>query len=290
MVKIIVDQECHGKSLLHVLSFHFPDKQISKRALKRALDTNGCFLNGQMERYASKKVFLGDQIHFDSRNIKNVTTSLPSYDKKRLLYEDDYLIAYDKPPHISVDNEGLERVLPFKAPLVHRLDKETSGVILFAKSEEASKSLQKLFKKRSVEKEYIALLDGVSASLPKQCSTALEAYHPFPGKVLMRLAKKNGEKALTYISILKKGQSSMLVSFKPVTGRTHQIRLHALSLGHPILGDYTYCRQFSSNIFPKRVMLHSKKISFDHPVTNERITCEAQLPDDFSMLESVCMS
>jgi RluA family pseudouridine synthase len=265
-------------TLLDAIHTYVAEK-LSKRAIKRTIDLQGCLVNGKIERFASQKVHPGDKIEIHLAPIEKKQKI--QWEKERILYEDNLLLIYNKPAGISVDNEGLESIIPFKAPLVHRLDKETTGILILAKNNSIATKLQNLFKERKIVKEYLAIVEGSKKSLPLFSEARMESYKPHQGKILSRLVNKGGKEAKTYFEILCSSKKTMLLLCKPVTGRTHQIRLHCIDIGHPILGDYTYCREYLSKCYPERILLHAFKITFNHPETGVLLSIEAPLPQDF---------
>lgn len=211
-----------------------------------------------------------------------------------IIYEDDHLLAVNKPPGMVVhpsfghykgtlvhamlgyigkrgdfdDNE--------RPGIVHRLDKDTTGVILLAKDSRTQESLSRQFSQRSVEKVYRAVVEGI---LKKEEGTVEGdiGRHPKERK-RMAIVKKGGRYSLSRYKVISRLSESSYLEVYPSTGRTHQIRVHLSSIGHPIVGDPVYCRKHRKGI--DRPLLHAYRISFDHPVTNKRIMLEAPIPDD----------
>jgi RluA family pseudouridine synthase len=182
------------------------------------------------------------------------------------------LAAYAKPAGIVSEQKN------FKGELVHRLDKETSGVILVAKDSKTLEKMIELFKARQVEKEYLAIVEGLVYLQKKTIVSNLAPRHRFQGQVVYASAPV-GKEAITEIELKGKGDKASLLLCRPITGRTHQIRVHLKESGHPILGDYHYAKTFS--IETKRHMLHAHRISFPHPYTREKIEVIAPIPSDF---------
>lgn len=218
-----------------------------------------------------------------------------------ILYEDDALLVIDKPPGIVVNraNTVLEKTVEDwvketyhttidRAGIVHRIDKETSGILLIAKTPEAFLELQRQFKEREVKKTYLALVhgklvpeEGVINAPVGRLPWNPERFGVVPG----------GKEAVTkyksskYIVVSSKGmeEDCALVELYPQTGRTHQIRVHLKYINHPIVGDYLYAGRKTSRddrVWAPRVMLHAWKISFTHPVTGKTLAIEAPIPDD----------
>lgn len=246
---IEVGKEEAGQRLPRFIqSRFFPN--LSLKHIKKGIEENGCRVNGRPERFSSYLVRQGDRIEFDP----------PAELISEILYEDLYLAIVNKPSFSVCDTE--KGFLGMR--LAHRLDKETSGCLLLAKTLEAEKALTALFRERLVSKEYLAVVDGTPSA------SSGEIHLPV-----------GGQPSKTAWKLEKKGKSSTLLRCYPETGRTHQIRLHLASLGHPILGDWTYSKKFNSSFPTKRILLHASKLSFVHPQTKQRLAFEAPLPREF---------
>lgn len=267
-----------GKSLLQFLKGCLGET-ISGREIKRAIEANLCQVNGKVERHASVKVKKGDKVQF--QEIKEPVKK--EADSSRVLFEDEYLLIYDKPAGMTSDKKGLSRLFP-DYEIVHRLDKETTGVIILAKTAEAAEKLKELFKLREIHKVYKVIVDGV----PRLKSGLVESHI---GRVQARgdyvlwgsVAPEDGREAQTSWRLMQTGKSASLIECEPITGRTHQIRVHMKDMGYPVLGDYRYQRKFKCSYLPNRLMLHASIISFIHPFTNKKFRIEAPIPEDFLM-------
>jgi 23S rRNA pseudouridine1911/1915/1917 synthase len=158
--------------------------------------------------------------------------------------------------------------------IVHRLDKDTSGLIIVAKNEGAHLSLSRQLKQRRVEKSYLALVHG-RLEPEEAVIEAPVGRHP---RYRQRMAVvEGGREARTSYRVLRYLEGYSLVEVTPATGRTHQIRVHLAALGHPVVGDAVYGRR--SPLFPRQ-FLHALRLTFRHPRTGERLRLEAPLPDD----------
>lgn len=160
--------------------------------------------------------------------------------------------------------------------IVHRLDKDTSGIIVVAKTNEAHEKLAEMFKEKNLEKTYICIAKGIF----KDKEERLENFIGRDPKERKRMAvvEENGKKAISNYKVLDEGKNHSLVQVKIETGRTHQIRVHMKYLNHPILGDTTYG---NSTDGVKRQMLHAYRLKFIHPVTDKEMVVTAPVPDDF---------
>ncbi|MEK9662118.1 MAG: RluA family pseudouridine synthase [Alphaproteobacteria bacterium] len=217
--------------------------------------------------------------------------------RERVLYRDDDLIAFDKPAGLAVQGgsgtrrhlDGMLDALRFDADerprLVHRLDKDTSGVLVLARSAGAAAALAELFRGRDVEKTYWALVVGVPEERRGQIALAL-AKRPAPGGEKMAVAEEGGLSAVTdyFVGEAIGTRLSWLV-LRPRTGRTHQLRAHCAALGTPIVGDGKYggAAAFVDGI-AQRLHLHARQLRFRHPATGKMLRIVA--PMDGHMAES----
>jgi len=172
----------------------------------------------------------------------------------------------------------LKGVGPENRPgIVHRLDKETSGLLVVARTNKAYKELQRQFKKREVEKEYLALVWGKTSKEQGQISWSIGRHRKHGEKVSVKTKKP--KEAITLYSVSKRYKDFTLLVIKPVTGRTHQIRVHLATAGHPIVGDGLYGRRKEDAGCP-RMFLHAHRLSFFHPETKEKLGFMSPLPKD----------
>ena len=212
-----------------------------------------------------------------------------------ILYEDQHLVAINKPQgfvvhpapghfeHTLVNAlihryKELENQNEMRFGLVHRLDKDTSGVILVAKNLKTHELLSKAFKERTIKKTYLALALGNPGN---------KVVHNHLGRCQKDRKKfavtSEGKEALSEIKVLSFKQGFSFVEITPHTGRTHQIRVHLAYLGCPIVGDPLYGSQkLNKDLGLKRQLLHAKSLELLHPITNETLRLEAPLPEEFS--------
>jgi RluA family pseudouridine synthase len=247
----------------------------SLKTIRNALTQNCCQLNGQIERFGSRKLKNHDMVRF-ALAATEVKTSL---DRSRILYQDDGVLVYDKPSGVTSDESGLETLFPDYI-LTHRLDKDTSGVILFAKTKEIAESLREQFEKHQIKKDYLAISDGYPKNSRGVQASNLAKKHWFQGQTVWG-SSPSGVFAKTLWRCERTGKGACLIRCQPVTGKTHQIRVHLSELGHPILGDRQYAKQFSCPYITNRVLLHALTITFVHPVSKKTIKLSAPLPNDF---------
>lgn len=209
-----------------------------------------------------------------------------------VLFEDDYVAMIDKPAGMVVhpafghrSGTLVNAILgrwpqiaaidgPERAGIVHRLDKETSGVIVIAKTAEALANLRAQFKARSVTKRYVALVEGMPDT-PEGIIDAPIGRDPNQRKRMSVL--RDGREAVTEYHVLEAYADHSLIEAFPKTGRTHQIRVHMAFIGHPVVGDEVYGRR-KQRIKMKRHFLHAATIAIAHPVTGEPVIVESPLP------------
>lgn len=256
--------------------------ELSKKKLQRALEHNLCQVNGQIERFASYRVRTQDHILF----MEEVLPKAPNqWEPARVLYEDDDFLAYNKPAGISSDQEGLANLSKKKLLLVHRLDKGTSGLLLFAKSQAILEAFKELFRKFKVEKTYLAIVDGHPKASNGNIENYLGKVGAFSGQTLWgSVPPTSGLYAATSWEVVSRGKKASLLVCTPKTGRTHQIRTHLASLGHPILGDRQYGKRFSCETVTPQPLLHALHLSFPHPKTKKPLKLLAPLPQEFERL------
>jgi 23S rRNA pseudouridine1911/1915/1917 synthase len=211
---------------------------------------------------------------------------MPSDNKKRydIIYEDEYIIIINKPSGILViptpkgetntltdllnqelDRRGVEA----NAYPCHRIDRETSGLVIYAKGKSVQGIMMDQFKRRLVKKTYIAFVHGI---VQKNSDT-------LKGNVYNKRRRKT-ELMITKFKVLEKRGDFTIVEVEPVTGRTNQIRIHFKELGHPIVGESVYAFRKDFKLKFKRAALHAKAVEFDHPVTKKRMNFNLPLADD----------
>jgi 23S rRNA pseudouridine955/2504/2580 synthase len=218
--------------------------------------------------------------------------------QQSVLFEDEGFLVINKPAGYAVHGgsgvssgiiEGLRLIRPEAhfLELVHRLDKDTSGCLMIAKKRSTLKLLHDLFRENNIHKTYMALLAG-QWGRKKLIVTAPLLKNSGKGGERIVVISQAGKEAETLFRRLKVFSDSTLVEALPKTGRTHQIRVHAASLGHPIIGDDRYGRDDINLKFKgrgyKRMFLHAEKLKFQHPVTGEQLTILAPLPQQLNDL------
>jgi 23S rRNA pseudouridine1911/1915/1917 synthase len=270
---------------------------VSRSAWKALVQDGLVAVNGAAACKPNQKLKTGDEVAWTIPRRAPVA-AIPEQIPLNILFEDGSVIVLSKPPglvvHPAVGNpsgtllHGLLYHDPAfqtleRAGIVHRLDKDTSGVMVVAKTEKAMANLQAQFKGRQTEKEYLALVWG---DPPKSGRIeTLMGRHPVHRKK-QAVLKEEGRIAITGYEVAEHFGDTTLLRVRIETGRTHQIRVHMAHIRHPIVGDTVYGRSRKGRlpIEPKRQMLHAAKLSFNHPETGKRLSFEAPLFDDMRLL------
>lgn len=217
---------------------------------------------------------------------------LPSFEPLDILYDDDHFLVVNKPAlvasvpsHLYPDDSLVNRVKGYLMKthaenqvthIVTRLDRETSGAVIFAKHHFAHTVLDEQLKAQTIKKTYLALVQG---TLNEHHGLVNQPIGRLPDSFIARQVRVNGKKALTEYWVIKQMKHTSLVRLRLHTGRTHQIRVHMSWLHHPLVGDFLYGHQM--NPWINRQALHCAAVSFHHPFKDEQVTCYAPLPADF---------
>ena len=206
----------------------------------------------------------------------------------KIIHLDKHLLVVDKPADLSVLPDGWEKDALFlvkmleeefgKIFIIHRLDKVTSGVMVFARDAGSHRALNIQFENHEVEKIYHAIVEGNPKWEEKITKHPLRVNVGHKHRTIVD--DRNGKSSETRFKVLKRYTSAALVEARPRTGRTHQVRVHAYSLGHPLVGDILYGAQKTETI--ARPALHALSLTFTHPFTQERLTFNAGYPRDFA--------
>jgi 23S rRNA pseudouridine1911/1915/1917 synthase len=265
---------------------------ISRGLARRTLDTGGVFLDGRRCKVASRTVRAGQSITVHLEEGGRTPTSPVALEPRRLLYADEDVAVVDKPPFVAAQPtlttdrgalpELVGALLGAPVTLVHRLDRETSGVCIFARSARAAAALAEAFRTGTPEKTYLALTARSPTPPLGRIALAIGKDPLRPGR---RRIDTDGDPAATRYRTLVQGQGGAAVECQLETGRTHQIRVHLAHLGAPLLGDARYGgpRRVLATSVP-RVMLHARRLSLLHPVTGVRTTFEAPIPEDLAAI------
>lgn len=263
---------------IKLLSFLKNRLKCSNREIKKALEKGLCLVNNKVERFASVILHPNTEVKL------NVLYKTLIQEKKAVsiksLYEDEYFIAVDKPVNFICSDENMHCFYPNKYTLIHRLDKDTTGILLIAKSQKFKDKMIDLFKSGGIIKKYLAFVDGRLNQKTIKIESRVKKIKTLGGQSIYGPAK-NGKYALTYLKVLKEYESKTLVELTAVTGRTHQLRVHMKQISHPILGDFLYSKKFYDNSLVTRLMLHCYQIEFVHPETSQNISIISDPSKDF---------
>ena len=307
-VEFEVKTRMAGKRLDAYLASRFTD--YSRSVIQKLIEAHAVLLNGAPVK-ASARVRAGDLIRIWLPDLGDGKPK-PEEIAIEVLYEDEAFIVVNKSAGMVVHPgrgnwsgtlvnalqfhfENLSTVGGDERPgIVHRLDKDTSGVMLVAKDDQAHAKLAFQFESRTISKEYLALVHGV----PDRDSDYIEkaiGYHPtHREKMAVRSEQEGGRRALSFYEVLERFRGFALLRVKPQTGRTHQIRVHLAHIGYPIVADRMYSgreRLLRSDVLEvgvdsddsaliERQALHAHRLAFEHPLTKERLEFQAPLPAD----------
>ena len=271
------------------------EQKISRETIQRMIKTGKILVNGKQEK-ASYKTAVGDVITLEEEIPEEVELK-PQEMPLDIIYEDDDMLVINKEKGIVVhpgngnpDGTLANAVMAkckgslsgiggkIRPGIVHRIDKDTSGLIIVAKNDTAHLNLSKQIQDRKVKKTYIALVRGVI----KENEATINMPIGRSSKDRKKMAvTKDGKEAITHFKVLKRYNGFTLLEVKIETGRTHQIRVHLSEIGYPIVGDEVYSN--GKNPFGvKGQMLHAEKLELKHPRTGKDLTFEAPVPKYFA--------
>ena len=266
--------------------------QVSRRMIQKLTRAQGILLNRHAP-FLGRKVKTGDVV--SARIQRDEEPGLEPVDMPlSIVHEDDDVLVLDKPPFMlvhptspeqretlahGVAHHFAQRGLRSRVRPVHRIDRDTSGLVLFANSAMAHQLLDKQLRDGEIGRAYLALVDGV---MEEDSGIIDAAIARDPRRPNLRAVRPGGEAARTRWRVAERFPTATLVEVELETGRTHQIRVHMQHAGHPVLGDRQYGRAGAEAM--KRQALHASRLSFVHPSTGERLTFDAPLPEDISHL------
>lgn len=279
----------HFDNIKEVLKTKF---EISDRLLLKLKKNNLIFLNNTVANIKSP-VNSHDVVEISLDYPEDNTNIIPVKMDLKIIFEDDWLLVLNKPagypihPSMQHYEDSISNGVRYyfdsinlhkKIRPVNRLDKDTSGLVIFAKNEYIQECLVRQMKSGVLKKEYIAICEGV---LPHAKGTINAPIARKENSIIERCIDESGDVAITHYDVLKSNDSMSVVHLILETGRTHQIRVHMAHIGNPIIGDTLYGH--SSKLI-NRQALHSNKISFIHPITKEQINLTAPLFDDMKTI------
>ena len=262
--------------------------RISAAILTELKNTSGGILLNKAEVYATKEVEAGDliEITLTDENSPNIVPSAMNLD---ILFEDEDLLVLNKPRnmpthpsqnhHADTLANGVMHYFKdssFTFRVITRLDKDTSGVVIVAKNKLSASILTESMNKGEIKKEYLAMCHGVPKEEKGEINAPIARKE---GSTIERTVNKNGKPALTLYELWKENNNLSLIRVYPITGRTHQIRLHLSYTGNPIYGDDMY----GSPVKNEYCRLHCRKITLPHPITGETMEFEASIPADMAI-------
>lgn len=291
-IELIVEPAFSGMRLDAYLREQTP---FSRSRIAALMEEGALLVNGEVERKAARKTEAGMRLELNVPETKPVDI-VPQDIPLDILYQDADVVLVNKPSgmvvHPAAGNESgtLVNALLYhvhdlsgiggemRPGIVHRLDKDTSGLILIAKNDAAHAALSEQFKQRTMEKHYRAVAHG-SFSKEEGLIDAPIGRHPVDRKKMAVV--QNGKPSRTEWHVLERLSGATYLDVHLLTGRTHQIRVHMLSIGHPLLGDKIYAPNLKTSVRVPRLMLHAYSLAFTHPTTGERMTFRAPLPATF---------
>jgi 23S rRNA pseudouridine1911/1915/1917 synthase len=262
----------------------------SRAAAERLLPT--VLVDGAV-RPKSFRLEGGEELEFEAPAARRSTLEPEPMDI-RIAYEDEHLLVVDKPAGLVVhpapghatgtlvqgllalEPEGGEE--PERPGIVHRLDRDTSGLLVVARSDAAHRRLQELVRERAVEREYLALVVGRPRSRAGRIEAPIGRDRRDPTR--QSLDTETPRQAITHFEVQELLASHALLRVRLETGRTHQIRVHLEAIGLPVAGDPVYGRPGELGL--ERQFLHAARLAFPHPVTGDRVETESPLPDDLA--------
>ena len=294
MEKYIVNQEEQGKRLdIYVVN---KSSELTRTAVQRLIEQEHILVNGRKQK-ASYKVLEGDIITIERVEAKSIELKAQEIPIE-IVYEDKDIIVVNKPKGMVVhpangnpDGTLVNAIMAIckgtlsgiggelRPGIVHRLDKDTSGVLIVAKNDIAHVKMSEQIKKHEVEKTYIALVKGIVKE--NQATINMPIGRSTKDRKKMAVNKK-GKEAITHFKVIERfpKYNCTLLEIKIETGRTHQIRVHLSEIGYPVIGDEVYSNGKNQwNI--KGQCLHAKSLKFKHPVTKKEMFIEAELPKYF---------
>lgn len=284
-MEVIVDEEN-----VRIDKYLASKTDYSRETITKMLAEEYILVNGKSIK-ASYKVKVGDVILIKDGFVKEMSLEATKMDID-IVYEDEYLMVINKNSGVVVHpgagnsndtlvngllyyNKTLSKGEEFRPGIVHRLDKDTSGLMIVAKDDKAHELLADDFKNKRIHREYIALLDGVFPQKKAIIDAPIGRSKQYFDKMEVC---KDGKKAITNLEVIKKYKDYTLVKLVLETGRTHQIRVHLAYIGYPVHNDPVYSNKVCTDFGQ---FLHSAYLKFKHPITGEVLEFNSKLPEEF---------
>lgn len=284
-MEVIVDEEN-----VRIDKYLASKTDYSRETITKMLAEEYILVNGKSIK-ASYRVKVGDVILIKDGFVKEMSLKATKMDID-IVYEDEYLMVINKDSGVVVHpgagnsddtlvngllyyNKTLSKGEEFRPGIVHRLDKDTSGLMIVAKDDKAHELLADDFKNKRIHREYIALLDGVFPQKKAIIDAPIGRSKQYFDKMEVC---KDGKKAITNLEVIKKYKDYTLVKLVLETGRTHQIRVHLAYIGYPVHNDPVYSNKVCTDFGQ---FLHSAYLKFKHPITGEVLEFNSKLPEEF---------
>lgn len=284
-MEVIVDEEN-----VRIDKYLASKTDYSRETITKMLAEEYILVNGKSIK-ASYKVKVGDVILIKDGFVKEMSLKATKMNID-IVYEDEYLMVINKDSGVVVHpgagnsndtlvngllyyNKTLSKGEEFRPGIVHRLDKDTSGLMIVAKDDKAHELLADDFKNKRIHREYIALLDGVFPQKKAIIDAPIGRSKQYFDKMEVC---KDGKKAITNLEVIKKYKDYTLVKLVLETGRTHQIRVHLAYIGYPVHNDPVYSNKVCTDFGQ---FLHSAYLKFKHPITGEVLEFNSKLPEEF---------
>lgn len=285
-MKTIVESE----EKLRIDKYLSTEFDYSRSKIKRLVDNGKILVNGKIIDSNNYKVKLNDEIEITDEMIVN--TDVKAQDiKLDIVYEDEYLIIVNKPsgmvvhPALGHYSNTLVNALLYhfnlshkgsiRPGIVHRIDKDTSGILVVAKDDKTHEMLANMIKEKQIERTYLALVDGVIMNDTGTIDAPIGRDEKNRQKYIV--TGTNAKESITHFKVLERFKNNTLVECRLETGRTHQIRVHMASINHPLVGDEIYGSK-KQKIKASGQVLHAKTLGFIHPTKNEYIEFNSELP------------
>jgi 23S rRNA pseudouridine1911/1915/1917 synthase len=309
-VDLTVEARAHGWRVDHYLSKLYSN--FSRSLLQKGIDAGGIFVNGLVTR-SGRRLRVNDRVtgHLPEKVDQEIKPEPIPLD---VIFEDDVIVVINKPAGLIVHpgrgnysgtlanalqfhfNELSDTAGAHRPGIVHRLDRDTTGLLLVAKNNQIHALLSSQFEQRTVKKQYCAIVKGVVNFDTDYIETHMKTHTRFRELMMVCAPEPEAREAITYYEVEKRFRKWSFVRLYPHTGRTHQLRVHMQYIGYPILSDVQYGmkpvmhksdllggappKDEEDPIYIKRQALHAHVLEFDHPVTAERLRFEAPIPAD----------
>jgi len=309
--EFVVKARMAGKRVDAYLSGRYQD--YSRSVIQKVIDAGAVLINGAPAK-ASSKVREGDSVRIWLPELAD-DAFVPEDIPLAIAFEDEAFVVVIKPPGLVTHpakghrSGTLVNALQFhfdrlstvggahRPGIVHRLDRDTSGLLIVAKDDRAHAALARQFEERTIRKEYLALVSGVPGRDGDYIERLIGPHPTHREKMAIRTAADGGKEAVTFYEVLERFDGHALVRCKPRTGRTHQIRVHLAHVGHPVLADKLYAGRDrilladiagpgvpdADRVLLNRQALHAHALHLTHPLTGQALDLTAPLPDDMAV-------